>query len=125
MIEKVFKALADTFYTFKAVLIRIVCTWVALCLCCGSVGAITPEEIHEQIRYAIVLVRQAEQRLRLKNPELTNSFIKERTNDEGHDAEVALRRLFPKEYMEYLEAKSNLDSLLYIQYLMFVNGKAQ
>ena len=125
MIKEVFEALADTFCTFKAVLIRIVCTLIALCLCCGSVGAITPEEIHEQIRYAIVLVRQAEQRLRLKNPELTNTFIKERTNDEGHDAEVTLRRLYPKEYTEYIAAKSILDDLLYTQYLMFANGKPQ
>lgn len=84
--------------------------------------AITPEEIHEQIRYAIVLVRQAEQRLRLKNPELTNTFIKERTNDDGHDAEVMLRNLFPREYAEYIDAKSVLDDLLYTQFLMFANG---
>lgn len=88
----------------------------------SQVLSITPEEIHEQIRYAIVLLRQAEQRLRLKNPELTNTFIIESTNDEGHDAEVMLRGLYPKEYMEYIEAKSNLDSLLYTQYLMFANG---
>lgn len=87
--------------------------------------AITPEEIHEQIKYAIVLLRQAEHRLRLKNPELTNTFIKERTNDDGHDAEVTLRRLYPKEYTEYIAAKSILDDLLYTQYLMFANGKAE
>lgn len=90
-----------------------------------TVKAITPEEIHEQIRYAIVLLRQAEQRLRLKNPELTNTFILERTNDDGHDAEVMLRRLYPKEYSEYINAKSTLDDLLYTQYLMFANGKPE
>lgn len=87
--------------------------------------SITPEEIHEQIKYAIVLVRQAEQRLRLKNPELTNTFILERTNDDGHDAEVMLRRLYPKEYSEYINAKSALDDLLYTQYLMFANVKPE
>ena len=99
---------------------------IAILLCAGSVTtAITPEEIHEQIKYAIVLLRQAEQRLRLKNPELTNTFIKERTNDDGHDAEVMLRNLFPKEYSEYITARSVLDDLLYTQYLMFANGKPE
>lgn len=104
---------------------RIICilfTWI--CMCC-AVHAITPQEIHEQIQYAIILLRQAEQRLKLRNPELTNTFIMERTNDDGHDAEVELRRLYPAEYMEYIDAKSNLDSLLYTQYLIFVNGKPE
>jgi len=109
--------------TFKVVFKSIICTLAAILICLGGVAAITPEEIHEQIRYAIVLVRQAEQRLRLKNPELTNTFIKERTNDEGHEAETTLRRLYPKEYTEYIAAKSILDDLLYTQYLMFANGK--
>lgn len=113
------------FLTSAAIFKKVICTLAAILICLGCVSAITPEELHEQIRYAIVLVRQAEQRLRLKNPELTNSFIKERTNDEGHEAEIMLRRLYPKEYMEYLEAHSNLDSLLYTQYLMFANGKAE
>ena len=104
---------------------RIICilfTWICMCY---AVHAITPQEIHEQIQYAIILLRKAERRLKLKNPELTNTFIKERTNDDGHDAEVELRRLYPAEYMAYIEAKSNLDSLLYTQYLIFANGKSE
>lgn len=125
MIEKVFKALADTFCTFKAVFKRVVCTWVALCLCFGSISAIKPEEIQEQIKYALEIVRQTELRLKELNPELTNIWITERTNEEGHRAEVELRNLYPREYMAYLAAKSNLDDLLYTQYLIFVNGKAE
>lgn len=115
----------NIFCTSTVIFRRVFCTLIAILICLGSVAAITPEELHEQIKYAIVLVRQAEQRLRLKNPELTNTFIKERTNDEGHDAEVTIRRLYPKEYTEYIAAKSILDDLLYTQYLMFVNGKAE
>lgn len=125
MIKKVFETLADTFCTFKAVLIRIVCTLMALCLCCGSVGAITPEEINEQIRYAYNLVKHTELVLMLRAPRLTELWLREKTNDEGHEAEIELRRLYPQEYMDYVSAKVDLDDLLYTQFLMFANGKAQ
>lgn len=121
MIKEIFEGLACTFCTFKAVIIRIVCTLIALCLCCGSVGAITPEELHEQIKQAYIEVKQAELRLKLKAPHLTEFWIRENTNEEGHKAELEIRLLYPKEYMEYISAKIDLDDLLYTQFLMFAN----
>lgn len=90
-----------------------------------SVSAITPQEIQEQINYALQILRQAELNLQKLDPTLAHLLFTERTNDDGHDAEVTIRTLYPKEYMEYLEAKANLDDLLYTQYLIFVNGKAE
>jgi hypothetical protein len=104
---------------------KILALVAVLFMCCGGASAITPEEIHEQIQYAVEIVRQAELRLKRLAPRLTDIWITERTNDEGHAAEVELRRLYPKEYMEYIVARSNLDDLLYTQYLMFANGKAE
>ena len=125
MIKKVFEALADTFCTFKVVFKSIICTLVAILICFGGVAAITPEEIHQQIQDAIEILRQTELKLKLRAPRLAEIWITERTNDEGHAAEVELRRLYPKEYMDYIVAQSNLDDLLYTQYLIFANGKPQ
>lgn len=104
---------------------KILYSLILFLLCSWSVIAITPQEIQEQIKYALEIVRQAELRLKELNPELTNIWITERTNEEGHDADITLRRLYPKEYNEYIAAKSILDDLLYTQYLIFVNGKPQ
>lgn len=90
-----------------------------------SVSAITPQEIQEQIKYALQILRQAELKLKELDPTLAHLLFTERTNEDGHDAEVTIRTLYPKEYMEYLEAKANLDDLLYTQYLIFANGKAE
>lgn len=90
-----------------------------------SVSAINPQEIQEQINYALQILRQAELKLKELDHTLANLLFTEHTNDDGHDAEVTIRTLYPKEYMDYLEAKANLDDLLYTQYLIFANGKAE
>lgn len=104
---------------------KILCGLVLFFICAGGVKAITPEELNQRIKEATDVIEQCELRLKELNPTLTNLFLKERTNDEGHDAEIALRAMFPKQYMDYIVAKSELDSLLYTQYLIFVNGKAE
>ena len=86
-----------------------------------QVLAITPQELDEQIHHAQDNLQRAELQLRLRAPNLSELWLKEFTNDDGHDAEVEIRRLFPKEYMDYITAKIDLDDLLYTQYLMFVN----
>lgn len=98
---------------------------VAILICFGGATAITPEEIKEQIKYAVENLNQCELKLKLRAPRLTEIWITEKTNDEGHAAEVELRRLYPKEYMDYIVARSDLDDLLYTQYLIFANGKAE
>lgn len=84
--------------------------------------AITPEEIHEQIQRAYENLQRAELRLKLRAPHLADFWMKEFTNEDGHQAELELRRLYPKEYNEYVSAKIDLDDLLYTQFLMFANG---
>lgn len=101
---------------------RLLAVIVVILMCIGGAKALTPEELHQQIQYALEGVRQAELKLKQKAPRLADIWIKEKTNEEGHKAEVTLRQLYPKEYMEYLIARSNLDDLLYTQFLMFANG---
>ena len=102
---------------FIALMLFILSSW--------SVSAINPQEIQEQIKYALQILRQTQLNLQKLDPTLAHIFFTEYTNDKGHDAEVTIRTLYPKEYMEYLEAKSNLDDLLYTKYLIFANGKAE
>ena len=111
--------------TSRGIFRKIICTLTVFLLCFGSVNAITPAEVQEQIQRALETIKQAELKLRLRAPHLTDIWIREKTNDEGHAAEVELRRLYPKEYMDYIVARSDLDDLLYTQYLIFVNGKAK
>ena len=125
MIKEIFEGLACTFCTFKPVFKSIICTLVAILICLGGVAAITPEEINEQIRYAYNLVKHTELVLMLRAPRLTELWLREKTNDEGHEAEIELRRLYPQEYMDYVSAKVDLDDLLYTQFLMFANGTPQ
>lgn len=113
------------FCTSRGIFRKIICTLTAFLLCLGAVSAITPTELQEQIQRALETIRQAELKLRLRAPHLTDIWIKEKTNDEGHAAELELRRLYPKEYMDYIVARSDLDDLLYTQYLIFANGKAE
>ena len=113
------------FCTSRDVLKKIICTLAAFLLCLGAANAMTPAEVQEQIQRALEVVKRAEMKLRLRAPRLTDIWIKEKTNDEGHAAEVELRRLYPQEYMEYIAARANLDDLLYTQYLIFANGKAE
>ena len=112
-------------FTIKSLFKRIFCTFLAVFFCVGTAKSITPDELHEQIKQAYIDVKQAELRLKLKAPHLTEFWIRENTNEEGHKAELELRRLYPKEYMDYITAKIDLDDLLYTQYLMFANGKAE
>lgn len=104
---------------------KIICILAAVLICVGCVKAMTPEELNKQIKDAFITLQQAELKLKLRAPRLADFWIRERTNDEGHAAEMEIRRLFPKEYKEYIDARSDLDDLLYTQYLMFVNGKAE
>lgn len=84
--------------------------------------ALTPQELQEQIQIAYSNLQKAELRLKLRAPHLADFWMKEFTNEDGHQAELELRRLYPKEYNEYLSAKIDLDDLLYTQFLMFANG---
>ena len=115
----------NIFCTSTVVFRRVFCTLIAILICLGSVAAITPEELHEQIKYAYNLVKHTELVLMLRAPRLTELWLREKTNDEGHEAEIELRRLYPQEYMDYVSAKVDLDDLLYTQFLMFANGKAE
>lgn len=84
--------------------------------------AITQQELDEQIQRAYMNLQRAELRLKLRAPRLADFWMKEFTNEEGHTAGLELRRLYPKEYNEYVSAKIDLDDLLYTQFLMFANG---
>lgn len=84
--------------------------------------AITQQELDEQIQRAYMNLQRAELKLKLRAPRLADFWMKEFTNEEGHQAELELRRMYPKEYNEYVSAKIDLDDLLYTQFLMFANG---
>lgn len=84
--------------------------------------AMTQQELDEQIQRAYNDLQRAELRLKLRAPRLADFWMKEFTNEEGHAAGLELRRLYPKEYNEYVSAKIDLDDLLYTQFLMFANG---
>lgn len=84
--------------------------------------AITQQELGEQIQRAYMNLQRAELKLKLRAPHLADFWMKEFTNEDGHQAELELRRLYPKEYNEYVSAKIDLDDLLYTQFLMFANG---
>jgi hypothetical protein len=84
--------------------------------------AITQQELGEQIQRAYMNLQRAELKLKLRAPHLADFWMKEFTNEDGHQAELELRRMYPKEYHEYVSAKIDLDDLLYTQFLMFANG---
>lgn len=115
----------NIFCTYKQVFRKVFCTLAVIPICIWGVKSITPEELEKKISHAQTVFDAAELKLKLRAPRLTDFWLREKTNEEGHKAELEIRRLHPKEYMDYITAKIDLDDLLYTQYLIFVNGKAE
>ena len=44
-------------------------------------------------------------------------------SEEGHQAEIELREKYPDVYHRYIEAKTKLDDLKYMQFMIFANAE--
>lgn len=79
------------------------------------------DKINKQITMAQIKLQIAEQELANKDHILFELYKNNPFDSEGHGAEIKLRMMYPVEYRRYIDAKINLDDLLYTRFLMMVN----
>lgn len=90
--------------------------------CAGvSIYAMNNSDIDTQIYHAKRILAASEKELSEKDMELFSLYKQNRSSTERHLAEIKLREKYPEEYSRYIEAKINLDDLMYLQFLIMVN----
>lgn len=77
--------------------------------------------INERIAVAQKELQASEHELFIRDPHLFSIYRNSPLDSEGHGAEIKLRMLYPIEYKRYIDAKINLDDLMYTKFLMLVN----
>lgn len=91
------------------------------CICVFKVKADDLEELNKAITAAQIKFDEANLALKNTNEELYFDFINFMWSDKFQRAEKILREQFPKEYYEYITAKSSLDELLYLSFTVKFN----
>lgn len=87
-----------------------------------NISAMKPLPINEQIICAQKKLETAEAELSTKNLELFLTYKHSLYPEITFRAETKLRERYPKEYWEYIKARTSLDDLRYMQFLMLANG---
>ena len=88
----------------------------------GSVTAMDTPLINKRIVSAQQALRIAENELSIKNMSLFLIYKNNPFSENGNQAELELREKYPEEYRRYIEAKTKLDDLKYMQFMIFANG---
>lgn len=105
---------------FLGFAIALVVIIVMLFIC--SVSAMDTPLINQRIVSAQQELRIAENELSIKNTALFLIYKNNPFSENGHQAELELREKYPEEYRRYIEAKTKLDDLKYMQFMVFANG---
>lgn len=87
----------------------------------ASTKAMNNSDLNTQIYHAQRILAASEKELSEKDMELFSLYKQNRSSTERHLAEIKLREKYPEEYSRYIEAKINLDDLMYLQFLIMVN----
>lgn len=95
---------------------------VAITLFISGVKAMSSASVESQIIKAQQKLEKIENELLAKDTELFLAYKYDQCSDKGSRAGTKLREKYSKEYWEYIEAKSELDDLRYMQFLMLING---
>ena len=89
----------------------------------GSVGAMDTPLINQRIIAAQKEVVMIENEFIAKDMTLFIKYKQNPFSDEGHQAELELREKYPDVYHRYIEAKTKLDDLKYMQFMIFANSE--
>lgn len=89
----------------------------------GSVTAMDAPLINQRIVAAQQELIMAENELLAKDMTLFIVYKQNPFSDEGHQAELELREKYPDVYHRYIEAKTKLDDLKYMQFMIFANAE--
>jgi uncharacterized protein YxeA len=88
----------------------------------GSVKAMDTPLINQRIVAAQKEVVMIENEFMEKDMSLFMIYKQNPFSEEGHQAELELREKYPDVYHRYIEAKTKLDDLKYMQFMIFANG---
>lgn len=87
----------------------------------ASTKAMNNSDLNTQIYHAQRILAVAEKELSEKDMETFSIYKTNPFSIEGHMAELKLREKYPAEYSKYIDAKSKLDDLLYLQFVIMAN----
>lgn len=88
----------------------------------GNVGAMDTPLINKHIIAAQKELVMVENEFLAKDMTLFIIYKHNPFSEEGHQAEIKLREKYPDVYHRYIEAKTKLDDLKYMKFMIFVNG---
>lgn len=98
-------------------------------MCCAGfvVHAMNNNDIDKQIYYAQKALDVAEKELSSRDIATFLIYKQNPFSEDGHLAEITLREKYPAEYSRYIQAKTDLDDLLYLQFVIMSNqiGKVE
>lgn len=89
----------------------------------GSVRAMDMPLINQRIIAAQKEVVMIENEFLAKDMELFIKYKQNPFSEDGHQAELELREKYPDVYHRYIEAKTKLDDLKYMQFMIFANAE--
>lgn len=98
-------------------------------LCCSGfvMHAMNNNDIDKQIYHAQKILAVAEKELSSRDMSTFSIYKHNPFSEDGHLAEITLREKYPAEYSRYIQAKTDLDDLLYLQFVIISNqiGKVE
>lgn len=92
-------------------------------MCCAGfvVHAMDNNDIDKQIYHAQKILAASEKELSSRDMATFLIYKHNPFSEDGHLAEITLREKYPAEYSKYIQAKTNLDDLLYLQFVIMAN----
>ena len=87
----------------------------------ASTKAMNNTDIDKQIYHAQKILAVAEKELSSRDMATFSIYKHNPFSEDGHLAEITLREKYPAEYSRYIQAKTNLDDLLYLQFVIMAN----
>ena len=89
----------------------------------ASVYAMDTPLINQRIIAAQKEVVMIENEFLAKDMALFITYKQNPFSEDGHQAELQLREKYPDVYHRYIEAKTKLDDLKYMQFMIFANAE--